>query len=156
MTASVRLEDREACTQAGMDGYLTKPIHPGELQAALAGVRPAVRPSLDARVLDEVLATIGGDETLRAELVNAYLEQGEVQLPAMRTGLECGELAAVATAAHALRSGSAQLGAGALATLLWRLEDEARSGESAVHETFRLVLAEYTQVCAELVHQRGF
>jgi CheY-like chemotaxis protein/HPt (histidine-containing phosphotransfer) domain-containing protein len=156
MTASVRVEDREACTQAGMDGYLTKPVHQGELQAALAAVRPAVRPSLDARVLDEVLATIGGDETLRAELVNAYLEQGEVQLPAMRTGLECGDLGAVATAAHALRSGSAQLGARALATLLQRLEDEARSGEAAIHATLRLVLAEHAQVCAELAHHRGF
>ena len=62
MTASVRVEDREACTQAGMDGYLTKPIHQGELQAALARARPGAGPSLDPRVLDEVLDAIGGGE----------------------------------------------------------------------------------------------
>jgi HPt (histidine-containing phosphotransfer) domain-containing protein len=136
-----------------MDGYLTKPIHQRELQAALARVRPAA-PAMDMRVLDEVLVTIGGDDVLRAELVDAYLEQGAVQLPAMRAGLERGEPVAVATAAHALRSGSAQLGARTLATLLRRLEDEARSGEDRVQTTFRLVLAEYARVRAELSHQR--
>jgi CheY-like chemotaxis protein/HPt (histidine-containing phosphotransfer) domain-containing protein/two-component sensor histidine kinase len=154
MTASVRVEDREACTQAGMDGYLTKPIHQGELQAALARVRPGAVPSLDPRVLEEVLAAIGGEDGVRAELVDAYLEQGEVQLPAMRAGLERDELGAVATAAHALRSGSAQLGARALATLLGRLEDEARSGDDRVEATFQQVLAEYAQVCAELARSR--
>jgi PAS domain S-box-containing protein len=46
MTASVTLEDRQACTAAGMDGFVAKPVRPGELAEALArvagvgGIRP--------------------------------------------------------------------------------------------------------------------
>jgi signal transduction histidine kinase/CheY-like chemotaxis protein len=35
MTASVTLEDREACAAAGMNGYLPKPVRAGDLTAAL-------------------------------------------------------------------------------------------------------------------------
>ena len=134
-----------------MDGYLTKPVREAELRAALARVR-APAPAVDPRVLDEVLAAHRrrrrAIRALRQELVDAYLEQGEVQLPAMRAGLKRGDLGAVATAAHALRSGSAQLGAAALATLLSPTRGRGpRRRRSALRRRFRLVLAEYTQVC---------
>ena len=36
MTANARPEDRQACMDAGMDDYITKPIHMADLQAALS------------------------------------------------------------------------------------------------------------------------
>jgi CheY-like chemotaxis protein len=30
--------DRERCLDAGMDGYIAKPIHPGELMALITGI----------------------------------------------------------------------------------------------------------------------
>ncbi len=35
LTASVSVEDRAACTAAGMDGYLSKPLRPVDLAAVL-------------------------------------------------------------------------------------------------------------------------
>jgi CheY-like chemotaxis protein len=38
MTANVTPEDRERCTEAGMDGYMTKPFRPRSLLERLDGV----------------------------------------------------------------------------------------------------------------------
>jgi PAS domain S-box-containing protein len=38
MTASVTKEDRQACTEAGMDEYLSKPVRAADLAATLAGI----------------------------------------------------------------------------------------------------------------------
>ena len=40
MTAHAMKGDRERCLDAGMDGYVTKPIRPQDLYAALAAVVP--------------------------------------------------------------------------------------------------------------------
>jgi CheY-like chemotaxis protein len=41
LTANTLLEDRKACAEAGMDGYLIKPLDRERLAAALAGVTAA-------------------------------------------------------------------------------------------------------------------
>jgi signal transduction histidine kinase/ActR/RegA family two-component response regulator len=38
MTAHAMAGDRERCLEAGMDGYIAKPIHPGELMALITGI----------------------------------------------------------------------------------------------------------------------
>jgi CheY-like chemotaxis protein len=38
MTAHAMAGDRERCLDSGMDGYIAKPIHPGELTALITGM----------------------------------------------------------------------------------------------------------------------
>jgi CheY-like chemotaxis protein len=43
VTAHAMTSDRDACLEAGMDDYISKPIRPGELEAALGRWVPALR-----------------------------------------------------------------------------------------------------------------
>jgi len=41
LTANAMKGDREKCLEAGMDDYLSKPLKPADLLAALERIRPA-------------------------------------------------------------------------------------------------------------------
>ena len=79
MTAHAMPSDREACLQAGMDGYVSKPIRLEELLAAVDGIdgvpgvpapAPRRKPSAATAAL---LANFGGDPALLVEVIEMML-----------------------------------------------------------------------------------
>ncbi len=109
MTAHAMPSDREACLQAGMDGYVSKPIRLEELLAAVDGIdggrgAPAAAPRRKPTAATAaLLANFGGDPALLAEVIEMMLAAtpaAEREIDRARTS---GDTPAVAAAAHGLK-----------------------------------------------------
>ncbi len=100
---------------------------------------------IDAAALDELLATLGGDEAFLAELIGSYLADSPPLLEAMRAAAVAGDPATLRRAAHTLKSTSASMGALRLSGVCREVEAAASAGrvEAALVEA---AAAEYARV----------
>ena len=111
VTANASEADRLACLQAGMTDVITKPIRPAALAAALdfhvwqrrpAGSQaPALRPLDPRRVADLPSADL---------LLKACLDDLRLQLPELEDAARRGDVALLATAAHAMAGAAGNYG----------------------------------------------
>ena len=108
MTAHAMASDRETCLQAGMDGYVSKPIRLEELLAAIdvvsgTSTRPARRPKRTSAETSALLSNFGGDPALLAEVIEMVLADSPATEREVGRAVTAGDTAAVASAAHALK-----------------------------------------------------
>jgi two-component system, sensor histidine kinase and response regulator len=144
LTAFAMRGDRERCLEAGMDEYLTKPIKPEELSAALSRIphdgRPAPAPAQAAAPADVApdapfdsavaLTYVGGDRELLDELLTIFVEDAPIRLEAIRRALAVnGDATELAREAHTLKGSLKVIGAMPAAQLAQDLEEMARSGK---------------------------
>src|SRR2546430_2744248 len=159
MTANAMHGDREKCIAAGMNSYVSKPMRPESLQAALEqlhllsprGGAPSVpdsgtpaEPSPGAQIIpapvqpvplvdvERLLDFAGGSAENFTELVELYLKQTTDQLRQIRLALKEGVLSSVASISHSAAGASATCGMMSLVPLLRQLEHTALQGDSAV------------------------
>ncbi|MCT0226152.1 response regulator [Synechococcus sp. CS-1328] len=151
MTAHAREEDRQACLEAGMNDYISKPMTLDGLKTVLERYQPMTTPSsscLDAATWQQLLDLTGDSP---AELVDMFLEDSLQILGRLTAASSQQNAAALSEACHALRSPSATLGAVVLAQFCRDIEERARDGDTAA--AFALVpalLEEAGKVMAEL------
>jgi hypothetical protein len=133
MSAADADGDREACTEAGMDGYLAKPFGTDALAQVLDRWAPFEPASGEARGLDrERFAALReqsrGDDDLLAAVIRNYLDEGTALLVTLREALAEGDPQTVERAARMLRGASANIGALGVSDACTSLETYARAG----------------------------
>jgi two-component system, sensor histidine kinase and response regulator len=147
LTANAMAGDRERCVAAGMDDYLAKPILEEELVRVLRRFLPSSSSSdspLNVETLDR-LREVSPDFVV--EIAKIYLDDAPARLDAIRDAVARGDAPALATAAHAFKSGSGNLGATAVHDLCAELEAMGKEGRmEGVAEKVAQLEREYGRV----------
>jgi CheY-like chemotaxis protein/HPt (histidine-containing phosphotransfer) domain-containing protein len=134
VSAAQSTADRALCTDAGMDGFLAKPVSLADLRrvltpyVALVAEAPAPAGPLDddrLRSLEDQL----GDADLVRETVRTYLAELPGRRVALRSALADDDRGTLRLVSHSLKSSSAMLGAVALSEACAELEQQSADGE---------------------------
>jgi CheY-like chemotaxis protein len=169
MTALAMKGDRERCTAAGMDGYLSKPIHTEELDEILEDYlgrklqmraipedNPAVEDCVSSH---ELLERIDDDRNFLAELLELFRGAYPVQMSKGREAVANDDAAGLERVAHALKGALKNLSAPKASRLAQELEDMGKSGTTTdaggklteLEEELGRVVEQLQSLCPEMV-----
>jgi two-component system sensor histidine kinase/response regulator len=140
MTAHAMRGDKEKYLASGMDGYVSKPIHPAGLFAEIerclkaSGGSNAMTENLQGtnELIDRVslLERVEGDRELLTEMIHLFQEDAPKLLTAMRDALQRGDMAVLERSAHSLKGAASNLSAKATAAAALQLEKDANSKDA--------------------------
>lgn len=149
MTAHAMKGDRERCVEVGMDGYVSKPVKPHELVAAVedlcaedheigdgaaveatGGAAGDAGPAFD---LEGALENAGGEPEFLCELIGVLSEQADALMAQLRQAMSDDDSEAVMRTAHTIKGAVANFCAARAADVAYRVEvlgKEERLGEA--------------------------
>jgi two-component system, sensor histidine kinase and response regulator len=147
LSARVTQEDQDRCLEAGMDGYVSKPIRADELLAVVEGLLldtppPAVgesieRPSEALFDRSAALSYVDGDMGLLREMAELFLADYPQQMAKIQSAIARSDGQALIRAAHSLKGVVATFAAKTTYEAALRLEVIGESGDLlAAHEAY--------------------
>ena len=136
LTAHAMKGDRERCLEAGMDDYISKPLQPEELYAAIerwtkSSMRPArveagaIQPAgseVGPMDWEKGLWYCGGDQALFTELVTQFVDNLEGEINELRAAVAAKDSPVFTRRAHGMKGIAATFGADPLAEIAKQLE----------------------------------
>jgi CheY-like chemotaxis protein len=176
VTANAMAGDMEKCIAAGMDDYLRKPYKGEQLNAALIRVlQPGEAPKeieaepespvmLDRFIEDSVTEAIddsaleslstlpqAGDHDLVNQVIQTYINTSMDLMTRLGEAIDRSDSEYIRSAAHSLKSSSANVGAIKLAELCASMETSTRKSDRATAVTLqRQIREEYPRVIKSL------
>jgi signal transduction histidine kinase/DNA-binding response OmpR family regulator len=131
LTANAVEGDRLRCLEAGMDDYVTKPIDPDQLQAAILKIVGQKQSAPQGPAVDtaSLLARCRGKSDLAERLLLKFEQQISEQVKELEQNLKQRELEAMAKAAHAIKGAAANLSADRISAAACALEEVGKTGE---------------------------
>jgi signal transduction histidine kinase/CheY-like chemotaxis protein/HPt (histidine-containing phosphotransfer) domain-containing protein len=144
VTANAMRGEEERCLDAGMDGYLPKPVALARLRTILGRwITIAAPPQPPQPAVDRAMlrSWLGDDETMLRSLLAEFLDNARENAQDIRAALVAQDMSALLAAAHKLKGGAMSVGAHGLQHLAARLEAAARPGDCAACEQILAPLA---------------
>ena len=144
MTAYAASGDRQKCLDAGMDSYISKPVMPDAIVAAInrytaasppepvqaaADREPAPEPDLPVFDRDELLGRLGGKAEMIPRFCTMFIGSVTTGVEGVRKALDAGDAEELHRQAHTIKGAAANIGAARIRACATRLDEMAKSRE---------------------------